>query len=55
MGEREDQSAGPEQQNRLRSDDEPTHLPFGIVGGIDLVPDLVGEEGLLRRKPSFNG
>ena len=55
VGQREDQSEGSEQENRLGSDDEPAELPLGIVGGIDLVPDLVGEQGLLRGEPSFNG
>ena len=44
---REDQAERSKQENRLGSDHESAELPFGIVGGVDLVSDLVGQEGLL--------
>ena len=35
-----------QKQNRSTADDEAVCLPFGVVGGIDLIADLVREKGL---------
>ena len=43
----------PKKEHRFRPDDEPAQFPFGIVGGIDLITDMVDEERLLRRQSFF--
>ena len=43
------------EQDGSAADDEAVGFPLGVVGGIDLVADLVGEQRLLRRQRCFNG
>ena len=54
-GQRKIQTHRTKQEGRPTSDDEPVSLAFCIMRSVDLVANLIGKDGLLRRERSFNG